>query len=63
MNDALVLVSVLITALAVLTGGAVFLLVVLVLAGMQPLRLRERLHRLLCRISFDCFGRGDMAGR
>lgn len=62
MNDAVILISVLLTALAILTGGALFLLALILLASLRPARLRSGLQRFLCRISFDCFGRGGFGG-
>lgn len=63
MSDMLMLVSILITAVMILIGGGAFLLLLILLAGLQATKLRSWLHRVLCRISFDCFGRGGMAGR
>ncbi|MFT0547906.1 hypothetical protein ACMHYO_16450 [Allopusillimonas ginsengisoli] len=62
MNDLLIFVSVLFTSLAILAGGAIFLLALIVLAAVPRLKLQAALQRFLCRISFDCFGRGGFGG-
>ena len=51
----------LVVTLATLGAGAVFLLILVAAAGIEPAQRRAWrawLHRMLCRMSFDCFGRG-----
>lgn len=58
MNDLLIFVSVLFASLAILAAGAIFFIALILLAAMPPVKLHAALQRFLCRISFDCFGRG-----
>lgn len=54
-------VPLLVVTAATLGAGVIFLLILLAAAGTQPGQRRAWkawLHRLFCRISFDCFGRG-----
>lgn len=62
MSDLVILVSVVLTSLAILAGGAFFLLGLILLATTSPAKLHAAFQRLLCRISFDCFGRGGFGG-
>lgn len=55
------LVPLLVVTVATLGAGALFLLLLLVAAGIEPAQRRAwkaGLRRLFCRIFFDCFGRG-----
>lgn len=54
-------VPLLVVTAATLGAGVVFLLILMAAAGTQPAQRRAWkawLHRLFCRVSFDCFGRG-----
>ncbi|AEC20052.1 hypothetical protein PT7_1512 [Pusillimonas sp. T7-7] len=56
------LVPLLVVTAATLGAGVLFLLLLLAAAGTQPTQRRAWkawLHRLFCRMFFDCFGRGD----
>ncbi|MFT0547903.1 hypothetical protein ACMHYO_16435 [Allopusillimonas ginsengisoli] len=51
------LLSVLLTTFAVLAGGAMFFVTLLAIAGLDLPNVAGWLHRIKCRLSFDCFGR------
>ena len=50
-------------ALATVMGGAFLLLALIALAAGHGRRLAGFLRRLLCRLFFDCFGKGPDSGR
>ncbi|TEA77304.1 hypothetical protein [Allopusillimonas ginsengisoli] len=60
------LVPLLVVTAATLGAGALFLLVLMAVAGAEPAQRkawRAWLHRIVCKISFDCFGRGHGISR
>ncbi len=55
------LVPLLVVTAATLGAGVLFLLTLMAVASAEPTHRKAWkawLHRLLCKISFDCFGRG-----